>query len=301
MLTRSQASAAPATPVSRRRVLGATALVAATLATGCSDHMTSASANALTRLRRTGLARLAIAGEEPFGFVDTNGILTGAMPQIAQDVLATIGISRVEPLVTSFDNLIETVLSGNADIVAAGMSITTHRCQQVTFARPDFVLPQALGVRGGNPLHLSDYRSIAAQPDTRLGVLAGAVETAYATAAGIPADRIIAFRDPDELTTGVIAGDIDAFALTSLSTRRLIATAAPSALEVTPSFVPIVGGRPQLERGAMAFNPSARALITAYTNAADALRRTGAISRILRAWGFQNQEIARGTETGCSP
>ncbi|MDY7090994.1 MAG: transporter substrate-binding domain-containing protein, partial [Actinomycetota bacterium] len=170
------------------------------------------------------------------------------MPQIAQAVLAAIGIRRVEPLVVSFDSLIETVLSGNADIVAAGMSVTTDRCKQVTFAGPDFALPQALGVRGGNPLHLTDYRSVAVSPGTRLGVLSGAVETGYAIAAGVPAERIVPFRGPDELTTAVIAGDIAAFALTSLSTRRLVATAAPAALEVTPSFTPVIDGKPRLER-----------------------------------------------------
>jgi polar amino acid transport system substrate-binding protein len=289
----------PAASLARRRVLGTTALVAAALATGCSDRDPAAPSSALTRLRQAGLARLAVAGEEPFGFVDTTGELTGAMPQIAQEVLASIGVPRVEPLVISFDSLIDTVLSGNADLVAAGMSITAARCKRVTFARPDFVLSQALGVRGGNPLHLADYDTIATRPDVRLGVLAGAVETRYATAAGIPADRIVPFRSPEELTTAVIAGDIAAFALTSLSTRRLVTTAAPHALEVTPSFIPVIDGEPQSERGAMAFDPEAADLIQAYTDAADVLRRSGVIARILRAWGFQDQEIADGTETVC--
>ncbi|SDT80223.1 transporter substrate-binding domain-containing protein [Actinoplanes derwentensis] len=292
---------APPTPWTRRRVLGTTALVSATLLSGCPRHDEPVPGDALARLRRTGVARLAVAGEEPFGFVDADGELTGAMPQIARQVLAAIGVARIEPLVISFDSLIDAVLSGSADIVAAGMSITAPRCTRVAFTRPDFLLPQALGVRGGNPLGLTDYDSIAAQPGIRLGVLAGAVETGYATAAGIPAERIIAFTGPDQLTTAVIAGDIDAFALTSLSVRRLVATAAPAALDVTPSFTPVVDGTPRLERGAMAFHPEAGDLIDAYAAAAADLRRSGAITRILRVWGYEDQEIADDTEKGCSP
>lgn len=292
---------ASATVLSRRRLVGVTTLVAATLATGCSRRAPQAAPDALARMRRAGLARLAVASEEPFGFVDANGDLAGAMPQIAQEVLATIGVARVEPVVISFDSLIETVLSGNADIVAAGMSVTAERCEQVAFARPDFVLPQALGVHGGNPMDLTDYRSIAGNPGARLGVLAGAVETGYARVAGVPAERIIPFRRPGELTTAVIAGDIAAFALTSLSTRRLVATAEPGALEVTPSFTPVIDGRPRLERGAMAFDPGAGTLVRAYTAAADGLRRSGVIARILRTWGFQDDEITDGAEPGCMP
>ncbi|WP_232539186.1 transporter substrate-binding domain-containing protein [Actinoplanes sp. SE50] len=273
--------------------------MSAALLTGCPHPEKSTPRDTLAKLRRTRVARLAVAGEEPFGFVDAGGELTGAMPQIAREVLAAMGVPRIEPLVMDFTSLIDAVLSGNADIVAAGMSITTARCARVAFARPDFRLPQALAVRGGNPLHLADYAGIAARPGTRLGVLAGAVETEYATAAGVPEERIIPFTGSDQLTTAVIAGDIDAFALTSLSVRRLVATTAPGALDITPSFTPIVDGTPRLELGAMAFHPGAPDLLDAYTAAAAKLRSSGTIARILRAWGFENQEIADGTEPGC--
>ncbi|MEV4702422.1 transporter substrate-binding domain-containing protein [Actinoplanes sp. NPDC049316] len=287
------------TGLTRRSLLSAAALTATTLATGCSGPGSSAQSDRLARLRRAGVARLAVAGEEPFGFVDGNGDLTGAMPQIARVVLDAIGIPRVEPLVMNFDSLIDTVRSGTADIVAAGMSITAQRCRQAAFARPDFVLRQALAVRSGNPLQLSDYRSVAARPEARLGVLAGAVEARYAAAAGVPAERIVAFRRADDLTTALITGDITAFGLTSLSARRLVGTAAPGALEATPAFAPVVDGEPRLERGAMAFDPGDRSLIEAYTSAAERLRASGDVARILRAWGFQDDEIAAGTEPGC--
>ncbi|GAA2526532.1 transporter substrate-binding domain-containing protein [Pilimelia columellifera] len=274
----------------RRRLLGGAAgmFVAAVAPAGCTRDARPGSR--LGALRARGVARLALANEEPFGFVDAAGRPTGAMPQIAAAVLTRLGVARVEPVSTNFARLIDTLLDDRADLIAAGMSITDDRCRQVTFVGPDFSLPQALGVAVGNPLRLTDYRSVAAAPGARLGVLGGAVEAGYAAAAGVRASHILPFLEQEELVTAVISGDIAAFGLTSLSTRMLVSQARPGALEATASFWAVVDGVRQQERGAMAFNPDHDDFAAAYAAKATELRRAGELAAILRRWGFRPDE-----------
>jgi len=277
--------------LSRRRLLGGSIGFLTVAATGAACGDRGKPRTRLAAMRQRGFARLAVANEEPFGYVDAAGNLAGAMPAIAAAVLHPLGVERVEPVSTTFTRLIETVLDGRADLIAAGMSITDSRCAQVTFARPDFYLPQALGVAKGNPLRLRDLSSVAASPQARLGVLTGAVEADYATAAGIPAARILRFDRQEELVTAVLSGDISAYCLTSMSARALVAKAAPGALTVTPAFWPFIAGTRREERSAIAFNPEDTTLVSAYGAKASELRRAGTLGAILRRYGFHPDEI----------
>ncbi|NED02034.1 ectoine/hydroxyectoine ABC transporter substrate-binding protein EhuB, partial [Streptomyces sp. SID6648] len=69
----------------RRTLLAGVAALGALGAAGCS-RVASASdvegGDLLSRLRAQGVARLGIAGEIPFGYIDKNGELTGEAPEL---------------------------------------------------------------------------------------------------------------------------------------------------------------------------------------------------------------------------
>ena len=69
---------------SRRSLLAGVAALGALGAAGCSRVPTASTTNGgdlLERLRAAGVARLGIAGEIPFGYIDKNGDLTGEAPE----------------------------------------------------------------------------------------------------------------------------------------------------------------------------------------------------------------------------
>lgn len=61
----------------------------------------SAGAATLDELRENGI-RIAIADEEPYGYMDENGDARGPGPDVARHVLGEIGIDDIEWVVTAF-------------------------------------------------------------------------------------------------------------------------------------------------------------------------------------------------------
>lgn len=72
--------------LSRRRLL-ALAGALPVLAAGCA----APTGSALERARKAGVLRVGIAGERPYGYADAAGRVTGAQPEVARAVLATLG------------------------------------------------------------------------------------------------------------------------------------------------------------------------------------------------------------------
>lgn len=175
----------------------------------------------LERLQAAGSITVGFADEIPYGYLD-DGVPTGEAPEVAKVVLERLGIESVEGRVVEFGALINGLVAGQFDMIAAGMFINPERAQQILFSDPDYCATTALAVREGNPLGLTDFESVAANPDARLGVLDGAVEEGYATAAGVQESQIQEFANTADLFDGLIAGRVDAVALTSITVREQV-------------------------------------------------------------------------------
>ncbi|MGH6945360.1 MAG: ectoine/hydroxyectoine ABC transporter substrate-binding protein EhuB [Geminicoccaceae bacterium] len=180
-----------------------------------------ARAGLLEDTKESGHITVGIANEAPYGYVTPDGKLTGESPEIAKHILAEMGIDDVEAKITEFGSLIPGLKAGRFDMVAAGMFITPKRCEQVAFSEPTYGIGQAFLVKDGNPKSLQDYEDVKENPDTRVAVMAGAIERTYARDAGVPDDQVMVVPDTAAGTAAVQAGRADAFALTSLSIRRL--------------------------------------------------------------------------------
>ena len=211
-----------------------------------------ARADLLEDAKESGKVTVGIANEAPYGYQTPEGELTGEAPEIAKHVLGEMGIEEVEAVITEFGSLIPGLKAGRFDLVAAGMFVTPERCQQVAFSEPTYGIGQAFLVAEGNPEGLQTYDDIKANPEATLAVMAGAIERTYARDAGVPDDQVMVVPDPSSGAAAVQAGRADAFALTSLSIRRLADGTA--GVEVAQPFGE-VAGQSVLGHGAFAFRP----------------------------------------------
>ena len=168
-----------------------------------------------------------------------------------------MGINQVEGVLTEFGSLIPGLQAKRFDIIAAGMYVTPERCRQAAFSNPTYGVSQALLVKQGNPKNLHSYEDAARNPNARLGVVVGAIESDYAASLKVPPDRTIVFPDAVSALAGVQAGRADAYAATALTVNDLMGKAGKdSGLEKAEPFTdPVIDGR---ACAAMAPMPSAR-------------------------------------------
>src|SRR5690606_39103330 len=102
-------------------------------------------------------------------------------------------------------------------------------------------------------------------PTATLGVVAGAVERAYARASEIPDDRVAVFPDAPSALDGVATGRVDAYAGTSLTVNTLLARAGSEAIErASPFEDPVIDGKSVRGHGAFGFRKGDRQLVEAF-------------------------------------
>ena len=195
--------------------------------------------SALETAKEDGYIRVGFANEAPFGFATPDGKLTGEAPEVAKAVLAKMGITEVDGVLTEFGSLIPGLKAGRFDIIAAGMFVNPARCAEIAFSEPSYGIGQAMLVPEGNPNGITDYASIKDNPDLKLAVMAGAVEAGYASDAGVAMEQIVSLPDQSSLVAAVQAGRADAASLTALSIADMARKA--DGVESTKPFGEVAG------------------------------------------------------------
>ena len=171
----------------------------------------------LEELQAEGSITIGFADEPPYGFEGPDGLPTGEAPTVAREVLGRLGIDEIDSQIVEFGALINGLIAGNYDLIAAGMFINDERAEQILFTDPDYCGTTSLAVKAGNPFNLSDFDSVAANPDVRFGLQSGTAEVGYAEAAGIPDSQIQTFATAADLFDALVADRVDAVALTTLT------------------------------------------------------------------------------------
>lgn len=245
----------------RRKVwLGLGALLP--LSTLLSGTVASAQST-LERIRDNGKVVVAIAGEAPFGYRDSDGEITGEAPEIAQMVLERISPDvEIELVTVDFGQLIPRLQDGSIDVAAAGMFVTPDRCARVAFSNPTYVVGEAFAVAAGNPKGITDYVSISNDPNARVGLIAGTVEYNYALVTGIPAERALLYRNFEKALEALKEGEVDAIGLTSLSAQSM--AQGDSEVEATAQFFPSLDGQVTKGYGGFAFRQEDQDLVEAF-------------------------------------
>lgn len=289
--------------LTRRRLLAlagaGAAVLGGTALTGCGRR---SERNPLARLREGDDITIGLAGERPFGYTDASGRATGEGPEVARAVVDGLGGGGLVAVQLPFDQLIGGLLDAQFDLIAAGMSITPRRCQQVAFSRPDFVAATGLLVPAGNPRGLATLPGVR-NSGARLGVIEGSAEQEYALAAGIPDTQITTFDGQGALFRAVADGTVEVAALTRISLLDEVRRNAATTVEVTRGFYPVVDGRPALGVGAFAFRPEDIGFRAAFDQGLTALQESGRWLELTAPFGFTADNLPpRGltTESLCA-
>lgn len=279
--------------IGRRTLLaGAAALGTAAAVGGLAGCAKVDEGNTLQRLRSQGVVRLGIAGEVPFGYIDKSGNFTGEAPELAKVIFKRLGVDRVSPVATEFGSLIPGLNSQQFDVVSAGMYINKDRCQQVIFAEPEYQMLDAFIVRKGNPLNLHTYADVV-KTKAKFATGTGYAEIDYAVDAGIKQSDIVILQDQVAGLNAVESGRVDVFSGTALTTRLVVQKSTKA--EVTAPFAPIIDGKKHIDGGAFAFRPVDTSLRDAFNVEIAKMKKSGEILRILRPFGFTENEMTKLT------
>jgi polar amino acid transport system substrate-binding protein len=277
-------------PIARRLLIALGVGAASVALVGFADAETT-----LESVKEQGYIRIGFANEAPFGFATPDGKLTGEAPEVAKAVLKRMGIAEVDGVLTEFASLIPGLKAGRFDIIAAGMYVNPKRCEQIAFSEPSYGIGQAFLVATGNPKGLKTFENVAAEPDAKLGVMAGAIEKSYATESGVPGDQIQTYPDGPSGVAAVKAGRVDAFALSSLSIANLVATAGEgSGVESSPPFS-TVAGKSVKGHGAFGFRKEDTELLDAFNKELKAFIGTPEHLALVEPFGFGKDYLPEKT------
>lgn len=247
--------------------------------------------DALSAARSSNSIRVGIANEQPYGFANASGEVTGEAPEVGRAVFKAMGIDDMRAEVVPFDQLIPGLNARNFDVVSAGMFITPERCGQAAFSIPDYTAKTALLVREGNPKGLSDFESVA-EKNASLAVLSAAVEKGYAEAAGVSGGQITTLDTQDNMLRAVATGRVDAAALTDISLQWLVKQNPDQPVEVSESFTAQTeGGEEQVSAGGFVFRNGDDSLREAFNDELRKLHESGEWLEIAQEFGFTEANL----------
>jgi polar amino acid transport system substrate-binding protein len=255
---------------------------------GCTDDRPT-----LERLREDGVVRIAYANERPYGYLETEtGRVTGEAPEIARVIFDRLGVTKVEPVVVSFQELIPGLKAGRFDVVAAGMYITPERAREITFSNPTYVIGEGFVVRRSNPLDLHSYEDVAKHETARIGVMAGSVEHGYAEDLGIPEDRIVVYPDYATALVGLRSDRVEAVAATSLTVTDLLTKDEDNEFERADPFTdPVIDGEVKRGYGAFGFRTDDSDLLDAFNRELAEFIGSDEHRELVRPFGFREVNL----------
>lgn len=242
----------------------------------------------LAELQEKGVIKVGYANEEPYGYENSEGELTGASIDTAKAVFKELGIDEVEGQLADYDQLVPGLGAGKFGAITSGMAITPDRCENAAFGEPDMKYGEGLIVQKGNPLDLHSYGDIADNPDATVSIMSGATENDFVTSEGVDEDQIQGAPDIPATIAAVEAGRADATTGTEMTVKMALESSGSDDLEFVDDFE-----QPDIESvpsyGAVAFNPKNQDLLEAYNEKLAELKEDGTVAEILEDNGFDGE------------
>lgn len=249
----------------------------------------SAGAATLDELRENGI-RIAIADEEPYGYMDENGDARGPGPDVARHVLGEIGIDDIEWVVTAFGDLIPGLQEGRFDMAAAEMAVLPERCEKVIYSEPNTTYGEGLLVETSNPHDLRYYSDFAKRNDLKVAIQRGANQHGFLRALEVPEEKIVPIENNEDAIEAITSGEVAAYAATSLTVAGLAEKS--DAVEPSLDFVdPIIDGKEVRGWGAFAFNKDSEPLRDAINEVLVPYKFTDEWEETLMSYGFTQLDV----------
>jgi polar amino acid transport system substrate-binding protein len=252
----------------------------------------------LENLQKKDTIRIGYAIEAPYAFVTADGTVSGESPEVAKKVSEMLGIHHIEWRQIEFSNLINSLHSGEIDVIAAGMFITAERAQRVNFSEPTFHVQQGLLVFKGNPLGIHSYQQAISSTNAKIAVISDAVEETWLRQLGMPQQRLIFV--PDALTgyTSVETGVANGLALSSPTLNWMALQQQLKNTEIAAPFEQTQINQQQHQGfGAFAFRKEDRQLLEAWNVKLKDFIGSSEHLTLINRFGFSAAELPGTTST----
>lgn len=204
----------------------------AALNIGASEHAGHApnadAGRTLADIVDSGTIRVAVALYPPWAMRGDDGELRGFEIDVAKKLASDLGVD-VEFVVPVWDKLVPTVLSGKADIIASGFSITPERALKLNFSAP--YASSGTGIATNLKL-TSKFDSLADldNEDVTIAVVAGTISEQLARST-FAAASFTQFDTSDLATEALLAGKAHAFVVAN-PVPRFISLRHPDKVDV---------------------------------------------------------------------
>ncbi len=165
----------------------------------------------LERICASGLLRVArYQGQRPpFFFHRADGTWRGFDVDLARDIARRLGVAYEARLAASFDEVVDLVARGEADVGISKLSITLERSRRVRFSKPYMTVYQTLLVNRLAAPKQADPFAFLNRPAVRIGALEGSSYVGYAQSE-FGAAEIVPQSDFSTMMLGVTESRLDA-------------------------------------------------------------------------------------------
>ena len=133
----------------------------------------------------------------PYNFINDAGEVDGFERELGDELCARAELT-CEWVTNEWDSIIPNLVSGNYDVIIAGMSITAERDEVIDFTQ-NYTQPDP-----------SAYLALSADADVSGGVVAAQTNTIQASFIASSGATLVEFATPEETVTAVKNGEADA-------------------------------------------------------------------------------------------
>lgn len=133
----------------------------------------------------------------PYNFINDAGEVDGFERELGDELCKRAALT-CEWVTNEWDSIIPNLVSGNYDVIIAGMSITDERDEVIDFTQ-NYTQPDP-----------SSYLAMSADADIKGGVVAAQTNTIQASFVAASGATLVEFATPDETVTALRNGEADA-------------------------------------------------------------------------------------------
>ncbi|MEM8906177.1 MAG: transporter substrate-binding domain-containing protein [Actinomycetota bacterium] len=227
--------------------------------------------------------------EPPFFAPVAGSTPTGCDIELTEMVLGSLGVARIEFVLTSFGELIDGVRAHRWHLNTP-MFVTAARAELIRFSRPVWAAVDGFIVRADDERDLASYEAIAADDSVRLAAVSGQVQLATALDIGTPSDRIVEFTDQDAAAQAVLDGVVDASVSTAPGNAAHVARLGDARLRAVPDDRAAERGGQAV--GAFSFDHGSQELADAFDRHLGRVLGTDQHVAMMRSYGFDDAALA---------
>ncbi|MBB6673755.1 ABC transporter substrate-binding protein [Cohnella nanjingensis] len=179
---------------------------------------------------------------KPFFYNNDEGVLSGSDVALAADMAAQLGVG-VEYVRTadSFEEVVNQIASGQADVAVSKLSATLPRAQKVLFSNPYLMLHQGLLLNRLAIARLGsasqDPLEILGQAKVKIGVIAGTSYVSYANLL-FPEAEVVQYATPQAAMDAAIQGEVAAIYYDELQLKQLLANNPDRSIDLQLHLMP---------------------------------------------------------------